>query len=51
MATARDLIDGLSRLEDLDVEIVLEGCDCAGPWDGTIDTNLYGNSVMLNRGY
>lgn len=48
MATGRDLLKKLQEIpeEDLDRDVLVEGCDCVRRWDGEFNKDWYG-SLML----
>jgi len=50
--TIKDLIAVLEKVEDKDIGVVLEGCDCTGNWNGKIeiyDALVGGKKLLLKR--
>lgn len=47
----RQLIEALSALENKEAEVLLEGCDCYGTWNGQIVSfqSDGGGDVLLRR--
>ena len=47
MTTVKDLIRELEKIENKELEVHLEGCDCYQDWDGKI--SLDGNYLLLTN--
>jgi hypothetical protein len=44
--TIKDLIEFLTAIEDKEIFIELEGCDCINEWNGEATTTNYGSLLL-----
>lgn len=58
IGTVEELIAILEKIEDKNIPVVLEGCDCYGSWSGNLEVeqsehNTYGSNqyLLLKRNY
>jgi len=50
MATVKDLIEELNKIENKNLEVHLEGCDCYQDWSGEIKVYEDGYLLLTNAG-
>jgi hypothetical protein len=47
MKTVKELIEELNKIENKDLEVKTEGCDCYGDWSGNIE--IVEDYILIER--